>query len=59
MLRADATASLEQMTQKQDSLRVVLSELTPVNDISDVDTLREYLQGLNTKQNVRSIIDNS
>lgn len=49
---SDATASLEQMTQKQDSIRVVLAELTPVNDISDVDALREYLQGLNTKQNM-------
>ena len=48
----DATTNLEQMRQKQEIIRMVLAELTPVNDLSDVDALREYLQGLNTKQTV-------
>ena len=48
----DATTNLEQMRQKQEIIRMVLAELTPVNDLSDVDALREYLQGLSTKQTV-------
>ena len=48
----DATTNLEQMRQKQEIIRMVLAELTPVNDLSDIDALREYLQGLNTKQTV-------
>ncbi|KAL5534154.1 hypothetical protein ACEPAG_615 [Sanghuangporus baumii] len=47
----DASASLENLTKTRDAVNAVLTELTPLLDISDIKGLRTHLQNLSSQRN--------
>ncbi|KAL5535605.1 hypothetical protein ACEPAF_3699 [Sanghuangporus sanghuang] len=47
----DVSATLENLTKTRDAVNVVLAELTPLPDISDLEGLRTYLQNLSSQRN--------